>query len=41
MNKITILLRQRMKRPEVVDLQDALQLLQPSLPPLMNCEVAR
>ncbi len=41
MNKITFPLRQRMKRPEVVDLQDALQLLQQSLCPLMNCEVPR
>ncbi len=41
MNKITFPLRQRMKRPEVVDLQDALQLLLQSLSPLMNCEVSR
>jgi hypothetical protein len=40
MNKITFPLRQRTKRPEVVDLQDAPQLLQ-SLSPLMNCEVPR
>ncbi len=41
MNKITFLLWQRMKRRDVVDLQDALQLLQQSLSPLMNCEVPR
>ena len=40
MNKITFPLRQRMKRPEIVDLQNALQ-LQQSLSPLMNCEVPR
>jgi hypothetical protein len=41
MNKIAFPLRQRMKRSEVVDLQDALQLQQQSLSPLMNCEVPR
>ncbi len=41
MNKITFPLRQRMKRPEVIDLQDAPQVLKPSVSPLMNCEVPR
>jgi hypothetical protein len=41
MNKIAFPLRQRMKRPEIVDLQDALQLLLQSLSPLMNYEVPR